>query len=243
MILAIDTSTRYAGVALADQERVVASRNWHSGVSHTAELMPAVVQVLQGLGITVGDLEAVSVALGPGGFSALRVGISVAKGLSAVGGIPIIGVGSLDLESFPYAGSEQAVCALLESGRIESASALFAGDGQRLREDRVSTSADLIEEMPESPTLFCGEGVARWAQELKAGLGARAVLCSSPPAIRVWSLAAIARQRLNAGQTDDLASLQPEYLRMPSIGGPKQRDWTPQESSGRSGRPTSRLDR
>ena len=235
MLLAIDTSTRYAGVALADEERVVASRTWHSGVNHTAELMPAVVQVLQGAGIGVAALEAVSVALGPGGFSALRVGISVAKGLSAAGGIPIIGVGSLDLEAFPFAGSGLPVCALLESGRTEAASALFAADGQRLREDRVSTAADLMEEIAET-TLFCGEGVARWAPDLEAGLGPKAVICSPTPANRIWSLAAIARQRLNAGQLDDLATLQPQYLRLPSIGSPKQRDWSQQESSGRSGR-------
>ena len=230
LLLAIDTSTRYAGVALADQERVIASRTWHSGVNHTAELMPAVVQVLQGRGIAVGDLDAVAVALGPGGFSALRVGISVAKGLCVSAGIPIVGVGSLDLEAFPFAGSGLPVCALLESGRTEAASALFAAEGQRIREDRVSTSDELVEEIAQT-TLFCGEGVARWAPEIKSGLGSQAVICSPTPAVRVWSLAEMARQRLNSGQVDDLATLEPQYLRMPSIGSPKQRDRSPQESA------------
>ncbi len=235
MLLAIDTSTRYAGVALADEERVVASRIWHSGVNHTAELMPAVVQLLQSSDIAVRELEGVAVALGPGGFSALRVGISVGKGLSAAGRIPILGVGSLDLEAYPFAGSGLPVCALLESGRNEAASALFDADGQRLREDRVSTASELLEEIAQT-TLFCGEGVARWAQEIKGGLGSKAVICSPAAAVRVWSLAAIARQRMNAGQVDDLATMQPQYLRMPSIGSAKQRDRAPQESSTRSGR-------
>lgn len=235
MLLAIDTSTRYAGVVLADEERVVASRTWHSGVNHTAELMPAVIQLLQDRGIAVGDLDAVAVALGPGGFSALRVGISVAKGLSVAGVTPIIGVGSLDLEAFPFFGSGLPVCALLESGRTEAASALFGANGRRFREDRVATEADLMEEIHET-TLFCGEGVARWESEIRGGLGLKAVICSPTPAVRVWSLAALARQRLSGGQVDDLATLEPEYLRMPSIGSPKQRDWSPQKSSSRSGR-------
>jgi tRNA threonylcarbamoyladenosine biosynthesis protein TsaB len=233
LLLAIDTSTRYASVALADEERVVASHTWHSGVNHTAELMPAVVRLLGNRNIAVRDLDAVAVALGPGGFSALRVGVSVGKGLSAAGGIPILGVGSLDLEAFPYAGSGLPVCALLESGRTEAASALVGGNGQRLREDRVSTATELMEEIAQA-TLFCGEGVARWAEEIKGGLGTKAVICSPAPAVRVWSLAVMARQRLNAGQMDDLAALQPQYLRMPSIGSPKQRDRAPQESSSRS---------
>ena len=235
MLLAIDTSTRYAGVALADRERLVASHTWHSGVNHTAELMPAVVKLLQDRNIAVRDLDVVAVALGPGGFSALRVGVSVGKGLCAAGSIPILGVSSLDLEAFPYAGSWMPVCALLESGRSEAASALFGANGQRLRVDRVSTATELTEEIART-TLFCGEGVARWAEEIKNGLGNKAVICSPAPSVRVWSLVSIARQRLNAGEVDDLDTLQPQYLRMPSIGSPKQRDRAPQEPSSRSGR-------
>ena len=235
MLLAIDTSTRYAGVALADSERLVASHTWPSVVNHTAELMPAVVKLLQDRNIAVRDLDAVAVALGPGGFSALRVGVSVGKGLCAAGSIPILGMGSLDLEAFPYAGSGMPVCALLESGRSEAASALFGANGQRLRVDRVSTATELMEEIAQT-TLFCGEGVARWAEEIKSGLGNKAVICSPAPSVRVWSLVSIARQRLNAGEADDLDTLQPQYLRMPSIGSPKQRDRAPQESSSRSGR-------
>ena len=235
MLLAIDTSTRYAGVALADSERLVASHTWYSGVNHTAELMPAVVKLLQDRNIAVRDLDAVAVALGPGGFSALRVGVSVGKGLCAARSIPILGVGSLDLEAFLYAGSGMPVCALLESGRSEAASALFGANGQRLRVDRVSTATELTEEIAQT-TLFCGEGVARWAEEIKSGLGNKAVICSPAPSVRVWSLVSIARQRLNAGEVDDLDTLQPQYLRMPSIGSPKQRDRAPQESSSRSGR-------
>ena len=125
MLLAIDTSTRFAGVALADGDRVVATRSWYSSVNHTAELMPAVVQLLKSHAVAVKDLEGVAVALGPGGFSALRVGISVGKGLAAAGGIPILGVGSLDVEAFPFSDCGLPVCVFLEAGRGEVASALF----------------------------------------------------------------------------------------------------------------------
>ena len=90
MLLSIDTSTRYAGVALSDDERVVSCRLWYSRVNHTAELMPAVAQTLQHYGIAAHELEAVAVALGPGGFSSLRVGLSVAKGLVAAAGVPFL---------------------------------------------------------------------------------------------------------------------------------------------------------
>ena len=230
MLLAIDTSTRYAGVALADEDRVLACRVWYSTVNHTVELMPAVAELLQAQGLTVGNLAGIVVALGPGGFSALRVGMSVAKGLALAGKKPLVGVGTLDLEAFPYWESGLPVCALLDAGRGETASAHFAPGGQRTREDLVGPPEEILQSITE-PTLFCGEGVEGRAELIKEGLGPLAVVVSrAAAASRLWSLAALAGQRLEVGGSDDPAGLQPYYLRMPSIGGPKRRDWMPQQA-------------
>tara|TARA_B100001964_G_scaffold144580_1_gene159232 strand:- start:72 stop:797 length:726 start_codon:yes stop_codon:yes gene_type:complete len=227
MFLALDTSTRYAGVALANEDRVVASHSWHSTYNHTTELMPAVVHILDHAGITAAELDGVVVALGPGGFSALRVGISAAKGLALVARKPIVGVGTLDLEAYPYIGSGMQVCALLEAGREECAAALFGPDGSRVQEDKVFTADQLVAEVT-GPTIFCGEGVTAWQDQISAALGSEAQIVKSVPASRVWALAAIGREKLAAGEVDDLTILQPVYLRMPSIGVPKQRDRVPQ---------------
>jgi tRNA threonylcarbamoyladenosine biosynthesis protein TsaB len=233
MLLALDTSTRYAGVAIADEERVMASHSWHSTYNHTTELMPAVAQILGHVGLTASDLGGVAVALGPGGFSALRVGISAAKGLALVTKNPIVGVSSLDLEAFPYLESGSQVCALIEAGREECATALFGQDGTRIREDRVCGVAELLTEITD-PTIFCGEGVTAWRTEITAGMGSNALIVEPVPSNRVWALAVIGRRKLAAGETGDLTTMQPEYLRMPSIGAPKQRDRVPQ--GGRAAR-------
>jgi len=227
MLLAIDTSTRYAGVALANDDRVIASHAWHSTYNHTAELMPAVVSILEHGGLTAADLDGIAVALGPGGFSALRVGISVAKGLSLVTKKPIVGVGTLDLDAYPYLKSGVQVCALIETGREECATALFGRDGIRIREDQVCTADDLAVEV-KGPAIFCGEGVTAWQDQIAEALGADAQIVRSVPAVRVWALAVIGQEKLTAGEADDLTTLQPEYLRMPSIGVRKQRDRLPQ---------------
>ena len=233
MLLAIDTSTRYAGVALADADRVVSCRVWYSNVNHTMELMPEIAESIQSQGIDAGSLEGVAVALGPGGFSALRVGMSVAKGLAMTGKTPLVGVGTLDLEAFPFIepGRESglAVCALLEAGRNELASALFGPGGRRIREDTILPLEEILESIAE-PTLFCGEGLQGRYQQIKDRLGDLAVVAQPAAPTRLWSLAAMARQRLEAGEADDLAELQPYYLRMPSIGGPKTRDRKVQSS-------------
>ncbi|NQW23050.1 MAG: tRNA (adenosine(37)-N6)-threonylcarbamoyltransferase complex dimerization subunit type 1 TsaB [SAR202 cluster bacterium] len=232
MLLALDTSTRYASVALSNDDRVVASRTWHSTINHTAELMPAVAHLLESRGITPAELDGVAVALGPGGFSALRVGISVAKGLALVAKKPIVGVGTLDLEAHPYLKSGAVVCALLEAGRQECATAIYGTDGQRTRDDRVCTADELFAEVT-GPTIFCGEGVANWEAQITEALGANAQIVRSVPAARVWALSAIGREKLAAGEIGNLIELEPEYLRMPSIGVPKQRDRLPQSGRAR----------
>ena len=230
MLLSIDTSTRYAGVALSDEERVVSCRLWYSRVNHTAELMPAVAQTLKHHGIAARELEGVAVALGPGGFSSLRVGLSVAKGLSAASGLPLVGVGTLDLEARPYLETGVAVCAMLDAGRSEVATARFDSRGHPAGAAIICPPDELLDSITE-PTQFCGEGVVPWVSLIKERLGPLAVVMASPsPGIRLWSLAAIARERLAAGKTDNPAALEPNYLRMPSIGGPKRRDRRRQSS-------------
>lgn len=230
MLLAIDTSTKHAGVALAQDGQVISSRSWYSQANHTAELMPAVADILNGQGLAARDLTGIAVALGPGGFSALRVGISAAKGLALASGKPLVGVKTLDLEAHPYLASGVPVCALLDVGRQEVAAARFGKDGQRLGEDAVGLPVELLSDIAE-PTIFCGEGVTRWIGVIREHLGSLALPVTSSPAARLWSLAALGQQRIELSEADDLATLQPHYLRMPSIGGPKRRDHTPQSSA------------
>jgi tRNA threonylcarbamoyladenosine biosynthesis protein TsaB len=230
MLLSIDTSTRYAGVALSDDERVLSCQTWYSITNHTTQLMPAVSELLAGSRLTPRDLSGIAVALGPGGFSALRVGMSVAKGLALAAQKPLLGVGTLELEALPYLEAGFPVCAMLDAGRREVASAYFGVSGQRAREDLICPPEELLAGITQQ-TIFCGEGILPWIPLIKEQLGPLAVVVThSSPASRLWSLAEMGRRRLGSGESDDLTALQPYYLRMPSIGGPKRRDWVPQQS-------------
>lgn len=230
MILAIDTSTRYAGVALGDQGQVLASRCWLSNVNHTGELMPAVSEMLGGRDLTVADLAGIAVALGPGGFSALRVGVSVAKGLAMTARLPLVGIGTLELEAHSYLKSGLPVCSLLDAGRSEVAYACYDKRGLSTGSEEIGPPQELLKTIVEL-TIFCGEGAATWEATIREELADRAVLISPyTPAQRLWSLAQLGEARLAAGEFGDLATLQPNYLRMPTIGAPKRRDWTSQQS-------------
>lgn len=80
-LLALDTSTHWVSFALYDGANLLCEHTWRSNDYHTVELAPMVNQALQRLGLTARQLTCVAVAIGPGSFTGLRVGIALAKGL------------------------------------------------------------------------------------------------------------------------------------------------------------------
>ena len=219
MLLAIDTSTANAGVLLWDDDRPVYSQTWRSAYNHTAHLMPAVRQALQQADTTPRDLEAIAVALGPGGFSALRVGISAAKGLTLPWNTPLVGISTLETEAYPYAETGSPVCPLLNIGRRDMAWTIYhkvGDDWQKTHDETITPNTDLATTLP-ADTIISGEGTLTAAPLLRAAAEFPRVMEYPGPSLRLWALARLAAKRLEYGQPDDAPSLQPLYLRRPSI--------------------------
>lgn len=219
ILLAIDTSTRHAGVAIADGERVLAEEVWHSQQNHGAELLPAAMALLEQVGRGIRDLTHLAVALGPGGFSALRVGISTAKGLALPARLPVAGISSFDVEAAPHFGVDGPLYAVLPAGRGEVAWACYgeaAAAARQRTETGLASPEDLLARSPERAR-FCGEGALLLAVHAPAGS-----LLSGPPPTR-WPgvLARLALDRFASGQVDDLDALEPIYARAPSISTPR----------------------
>ncbi|MBI4198948.1 MAG: tRNA (adenosine(37)-N6)-threonylcarbamoyltransferase complex dimerization subunit type 1 TsaB [Chloroflexi bacterium] len=220
MLLAIDTSTRYAGVALVREGRLVQLVQWQSQRNHSVELLPTIEALLKREGVTVGAVTGIAVARGPGGFSALRVGMSVAKGLALVLGIPLLTATTLEAEAFGYRAVAEVLGAVLDAGREEVYWAWFERRGARLAqtsEERVGPPREVVREA--SPqALLCGEGVERHEESLAQDLppGARLAL-PYVPALRVASLALLGWAKLQEGPGEDPAAVQPLYVRRPSV--------------------------
>ena len=104
MELSIDTSTRYASVALSRSGECVAELTWRSERNHSVELAPTVRDLMGRDSVAMSELDAVFVAAGPGAFSALRVGMSLAKTLASALKVPLVSVGTLEVEAQPYLG-------------------------------------------------------------------------------------------------------------------------------------------
>ena len=222
-LLAIDTSTRKAGAVLWRDGQAIATRTWESRRNHTAELMPAVAALLDSAG-GASALTGIAVSLGPGGFSSLRVGLSLAKGFAMALDLPVVGVETLEAEAHPYAHMGLPVYAMLDAGRGEVSTACFGlkqGLWSKLSDERITTPEQLVSELPES-CVVSGEGAALHRDYLSETAGPLVVVIRDHATEdRLYGVAALAESRLLRGASDPPATLEPLYLRKPNIGTPK----------------------
>lgn len=219
MELAIDTSTEFCSIGLSRQGETVTELTWHSGQSHTVELVPNIVRLLNQAKISPQSLRAIFVAKGPGSFNGLRVGISTAKGLAFALSIPLVGISTLEVEAYPFAFTKLPICPIHNAGRGEIATALYRqnNDWRCITPEHI-TIADTLCQQIKRKTLFCGEIPPTVIEQLQQRLGSHAIIPDPATRLRHASyLAALGWQCLNRGQHDNPASLQPLYLRQPPI--------------------------
>ncbi len=222
MLLALDTSTRLAGIALYDGERgLLAEYNWHSANRHTVELMPQVAHMLAQADVRPAGLQAVAVALGPGSFTGLRVALAAAKGVALANGIKLLGVPTLDAVAYPHQSEPVPVIAVIQAGRGRVCWALYAHgpDGWAPQAEYQLSTVEALAQTVVRPTMFVGELLPADRELLVQWCG-RGRVHLLPPALtmrRAGYIAELAWQRLAAGQADDPATLSPIYLHEPPL--------------------------
>ncbi|MCG2784583.1 MAG: tRNA (adenosine(37)-N6)-threonylcarbamoyltransferase complex dimerization subunit type 1 TsaB [Anaerolineae bacterium] len=219
MLLALDTSTPQIGLALYDGARIVAEHLWVSKARHTIELAPAVAQMLSQTGTDISQVAAIGVAIGPGSFTSLRVGLAFGKGLAMSRSLPLIGIPTLDILAAQVAvGASRPLACVLAAGRGRLALGWYSAseNGWQATGSAGVTTAETVAAEITSATLLTGELTAAERQLL---LKNENILLASPAASarRPGILAELAFQHWQAGQTDPAASLAPIYLHIGEV--------------------------
>jgi tRNA threonylcarbamoyladenosine biosynthesis protein TsaB len=213
MLLAVDTSTTQIGVAVYDGSQVIGEYAWRSSQRHTVELAPAIFELLGRCGVKMEDVRALGVALGPGSFTSLRVGLSLAKGLALSRHLPLIGIPTLDILAKAQSPSKLPLVVAIQAGRGRFAVGWYkrSRSGWRAKGNaRVLTVEALINEV-KNPILLCAELTARERQALAAKPEIQ--LASPAQSVRRPAvLAELAWARWQTGDIDDEATLAPIYL-------------------------------
>ena len=212
MLLAVDTSTAQIGLALYDGAQVLAEFAWRSSRRHTEELAPAVSDLLTRCGSSMDDVRALGVALGPGSFTSLRVGLALVKGLAMARHIPLVGIPTLDILAHPQPASKLPLLCAIQAGRGRFALGAYKSSrkGWQAQGPARVVSLEALKDEVTKPSTLCGEFTAEERQRLDSEL-----IRLAPPAMstrRPAVLAELAWVRWKAGDVDDEASLAPIYL-------------------------------
>ena len=210
-ILGIDTSTAFAGVGLyVDGD--VSIRSWQSRHNHGREVMPAVMELLDATGLKANELDAVAAALGPGGFSAVRVGIATAQGLVAPTEGKLIGVPTHLLQAYSHGDvTGKRVVSTIPVGRKQRSYGVFAPPisvSSESVEIGICEESDVASQFDEGTYVLCGEGA-------EGASGSKNSVVRSPE-----HLLEIALGRLEQGKGSD-GFLEPIYSRPPTITAPR----------------------
>lgn len=220
MELCIDAADDDPGIALALDGVVASTLAWETERNHSVELLPNIDRMLTEAGRTKSDITAVFVDLGPGGYAALRVGVSIAKGLAHGLGVPIVGVGRLELDAWGATRDAHIdggrIIAIHRAGRGEIAWAAYNRDGDDWTETSPPqiTKAEAFATIPTNADILTGD-IDEDLEAIATTVGATTV---TPNQHRVSALAAIGHRRLTAGAVDDATTLVPLYVRAPAIG-------------------------
>jgi tRNA threonylcarbamoyladenosine biosynthesis protein TsaB len=164
-LLAIESSARDVGVALADEAGPIACMTVRSGRRHAELLHPLVEQVCEVAGVTHAALEAIAVDVGPGLFTGIRVGVAAAKGFAMALGIPVVPLTSLEiLRAACQDVSFGSIVPVVDLRRGEVAWCLPGGSMEHGTPARLAVLLDSIEH----PVLLAGDGALRYAEDLRA---------------------------------------------------------------------------
>jgi tRNA threonylcarbamoyladenosine biosynthesis protein TsaB len=213
MLLAVDTSNAQMGLAVFDGSLVIGEFAWRSSQRHTVELAPAIQDLLTRCALSMDHLSALGVALGPGSFTSLRVGLALVKGLSLARQIPLIGIPTLDILAKAQPIEDHPLGVAIQAGRGRFARGWYqrSGNGwQAQGEARVVTLEALKEEV-KRPSVICGEFTAADRRTILENENVQL----APPANSIRRpavLAQLAWRRFQSDDVDDAASLAPIYL-------------------------------
>jgi len=218
-ILALESSAVSACVAVCEDDLLIAQSFQNSGLTHSRTLMPMVESLLKNCGLTLGEMEIIAVAVGPGSFTGLRIGVAAAKGLAWPGDKPCAGVSTLEAMAWGVAHMGGEICAVMDARRKQVYNARFeVVDGRpvRLTPDRAIGLDALRDELRkgEKEQIIVGDGTSLCYNELA---GHSLPVRLPPPHLRLQTAWGVARAALELARTEGLVTageLTPVYLRL-----------------------------
>ncbi len=219
--MAVDTSTRHTSIAIADGEKILASRHVAPKKDLSLSITFDIERTLQKAGVFLSGLDGFVIGLGPGSFTSLRVGLSMLKAFIMVTQRPVVGVSSLDVIAMNVkAKARTNVCVISDARRDLLYCALYEREGAALmrKSDYLLKSWNEIWPSLSGDFVFIGDGIPLFKERIaeSAARPTSRFKASFAPE-KQWlpqakELAVLGYQRLCRGDVDDVTTLAPLYL-------------------------------
>ncbi|WP_417916225.1 tRNA (adenosine(37)-N6)-threonylcarbamoyltransferase complex dimerization subunit type 1 TsaB [Candidatus Electronema sp. JC] len=214
LILSIETAAGCGSVALTrggvSNGRLIAEAAVHAETSHSRQLLGSVEWVMQAVGISWSDLDAIAVSIGPGSFTGLRIGLAAAKGIVFAAGKPLVCVPTLDAVALSCPLVDGPLWCVMDARKQEVYAACYGPKGQISPAEAVRP--ELLAEKIAPPAVIAGPGLAEYQHIFSRIAGLRFIppALSSPSAAKIGFLAA---DKLERGERSDPAAAAPLYVR------------------------------
>lgn len=216
-ILAVDSSAKSASVAVAENGRLISECFVNNALTHSRTLMPMVDNALSQADMTIKDIDALCVNVGPGSFTGIRIGVAAVKGLTMCNNTPCAGVSTLECIAYNFADENCIVCAAMDARCNQVYTALFRCDGSavtRICEDKAISIDELGEELSKysEKIYLAGDGAELCFKAFGEKLANASLSGENRRYQRAFGAALAAE---NNKEFTDSALLAPVYLRLP----------------------------
>lgn len=224
LVLAVDTATTVAGVALVSENEVIKEEFINFKKTHSEILMPVIDRVLRECEYILDDIDFIAITEGPGSFTGLRIGMAAAKGLSLASDKPLIGISTLDVLAHNIAGNNALVCPLLDARKQEVYSAFYDVEGKYplgitematfTPEELINSVSKTLEAVQKEKVILLGDGYYRYSDYWQEALGNK--LINLPMHLmlpRASALGSLALGKAKKDGFDDVFALRPVYIR------------------------------
>jgi tRNA threonylcarbamoyladenosine biosynthesis protein TsaB len=218
LILAVDTSTKTAGIALLNDDDILFDIFVNLGVNHSIVLLPALHDLCRLSCVDIGSIDLFVCTIGPGSFTGLRVGASTVKGLAMATDKPVVGVSTLDALAFNIVGSEKLVCPMLDAKKNQVYTALFriGQDSilEKIESEKVINVEEFLQRMDED-VIFVGDGAIKYAGLINDILPGKSFFASCwHQYVRASAVGLLGRRKYSEGDVLDSLTFTPRYLRL-----------------------------
>jgi len=217
-ILAIDTSTGSASVALLRYTDIVAEVFLNLSTNHSITLLPIVEKICLTSGISIEEMDLFVCTVGPGSFTGIRIGMSTVKGFAFATGKPVVGVSTLDTLAWNLAGAGISVCPMLDARRHQVYTAFYKPDKNNMLEQQgeaMAVEIDSFLPLLEGEVMFLGDGAIRYSGIINEKLPGKAHFAVGlQNQIRASMAGILGEKKYRNGEPADSISLVPRYLRL-----------------------------